>query len=105
MTICITEKEFEAIFAAENEIATLIEVADEEYIKDTIPIIEALNSVIDKYRRARAKATVFNDVRKVIRSCYLKRGEFINSTELNRLARKAMRNDETTRTNSASRRP
>lgn len=91
MKINITEEEYDAIFAAENELSTSIEAADDRYTQDTLPIIKALNSVIDKYRNARAEAALFNDVRREIRACYLKRGSFINGTELNRMAREAIR--------------
>ena len=91
MKIYITEEEFDAIFEAENELSTSIEAADDEYVQKTIPTINALNRVIDKYKKARSDAMLFNDVRREIRACYLKRGSFINGTELNRMAREAIR--------------
>ena len=64
MTITITEKEYDAISFAINQVETALEGAsDENYIEDANTQLELLYRVMKKYKKARHKANEFQYVR------------------------------------------
>lgn len=63
MTITITEKEYEAILFAVDQVGTAVEAAGDEYADSASKISDSLWSIIYKYRKAREKANEFQRVR------------------------------------------
>ncbi|MBQ7462443.1 MAG: hypothetical protein IJS63_09365 [Bacteroidaceae bacterium] len=64
MTITVTEKEYDAISFAIGQIETSVEAAtDEEYLADAEVNLNALYSVMGKYKKARQKANEFQYIR------------------------------------------
>ena len=64
MTITVTEKEYDAISFALNQVEAELEAAtDEGYIAAAETHIKALYDVMEKYKKAREKANYFQMVR------------------------------------------
>jgi len=64
MTITVTEKEYEAISFALNQVESELEAAtNDEYITEAETHVKALYDVMEKYKNARHKANYFQMVR------------------------------------------
>lgn len=90
MTITISEKEYDAISFAVNQIETEIEGAsDEGYLEDACRHQSALYRIMDKYKKARRKAMEFQMARAVVAE--KNRGRCLRSRDIDAMTRKVLR--------------
>ena len=90
MTITITEKEYDAIAFALDQIGTEVEAAtDEAFIADAEKHCNSLYNIMEKYKKARYKAKEFQDVRAVVaeRNC----GKCLRAKDIDKMARMLLR--------------
>lgn len=90
MTITVTEKEYNAISQVLDQICTDYEAAsDEEYLETMGENIKLVNSVIDKYRKARYKANTFQQIRAEVSRHY--RNRCVLAKDIDKMARNLMK--------------
>ena len=90
MTITITQKEYKAISFATNQIQTEIEGAsNEDFLDDACRHQSALYSIMEKYKKARYRARVFQNVRAYLAEKY--RGRCALSRDIDKMARKLLK--------------
>lgn len=90
MTITITEKEFDAINDVLDQVCTDYEAAsNEEYLDSMGKTIDHVREVLAKYKRARAKAIEFQQVRAYVAERNRNKG--MRSRDIDKLARKLLR--------------
>lgn len=84
MKITITEKEFDAInFALEQVLEALEGSCDEDFKQSADKAIDELYSVVKKYQSARIKANDLNEARRYIRS----RNYWMPQSKVDKMAR------------------
>lgn len=90
MTITITEKEYNAIHFAINQIECEIEAgSDESFLENANEELRGLYSVVEKYKKARIKANEFQQVRAYVSE--KNRNRHLLARDIDRMARKVLR--------------
>lgn len=90
MTITITQEEYDAISFATSQIETEIEGAsDEGFLGDACKYQSALYRIMGKYKKARYKARMFQEVRAVVAE--KNRGKCLRARDIDAMARKLLR--------------
>lgn len=90
MTITMTEKEYNAVAFALDQIGTVVEAAtNEEYIKDAEEASISLYSIMEKYKKARFKANEFQQVRAYVAS--KNRNSGLRAKDIDKLTRLVMK--------------
>lgn len=88
MNITITGKEYDAIHFAIGQVEVDLEAAtNDDYIRGATDCLEALNSIVKKYHKARYNANLFRDARAEIS----RRNRNLRSRDIDKLARKLVR--------------
>lgn len=86
MTITITEKEYNAICQALDQVTTDYEAAsDEIYLKTMGDNIDLIKNVIKKYKRARYKANEFQSILAVVAA--KNRGRCVLARDIDKITR------------------
>lgn len=93
MNISITEKEFDAICFAINQVETEIEAADEEFANDAGVYLDHLHGLCKKYKTAREKA---NNL-KLAKGYIMLQRKDLSKSDVEKMARKLIKKvkDET----------
>lgn len=90
MTITITQVEYEAISFAINQIESEVEAASNKaFIKDANNAQSALYNIMEKYKKARYKASEFQEVRAIVAE--RNRERCLRPRDIDALARKVLR--------------
>lgn len=88
MNIYLTESEYDAISFAWSQISTEIEgCSDDSFTIEAGEAINQLASIQDKYREAKRKSELFNEVRAKLKERFPE----ASSSTLGKLARKAIK--------------
>ena len=93
MTITITEKEFKAIAAIQDQVMTDYEAAsDENYLATMGVELDLVSSVLTKWLKARKRAETLKVIKAVIRQEKREAGEPIGN--IDKLARRILKESE-----------
>lgn len=88
MNISITKSEFDAIYFATDQVRSALEAAsDEDYIRDANEALDALDNFINKYKKARIKASELNLARKIIHEKH----KYVSRNQVDKMARAVIR--------------